>query len=703
MLTLSTRTRASARAEVVPTALIAVVLGVWLVWIGATGGYSQTVWNPSALGLLGLWMVVLVWRGRVLPERRAARVALLAFIALVALNYLSIAWAPAGGDALNSSNQIALYLLSAWIFALLPWTPGRLAMFAAAWSLGSCVFCAVALERAVAANDLTPFFVNGRFATPLQYSNATGALGVMTMWPLLILASRRSLPAWLRGCCLAPATFLATFAALPESRAALLGLVLTAPVALAVMSDRIRLLSRMAVVGGALALCLPRIIQVNDAVTAGRRVGPTLHHTALTMLLASGCALLLGLALSVIEDLLAKRRRPASSDGRARRRSIRTTQRLPVISVTFVGLLVVVAAVIVVEPHVVHLVNTTLQQGKTDAGTGSNRLISTSPEERIDYDRVALHLFAQSPIAGIGSGNFGLRYDALRRFPKHSMYTHDLPLRVLCETGLIGAILFIAMLAALVIGMIQVARSRTDLTRACVGIAFTVSGYFLVHSCLDWVDAFPALAAPAIALPMASMSLQGPAGRPPSSADETGGSSEVAAVRRPRRRRAVAVGGWALAAIAAAVMFVGQTSAYLSLQYTNRAFAEFRGQPQQAFDDLHLAHVLEPVSADPFSSAGTVALYAGDLQRSARAFSESAAREDEWYPRLELALLDAHAGRFSSALAQVNAAGRLDVRDPLIADARNMVESHRRIDPIAFNARIEQEGNASAVVKTTIH
>ncbi|MGH2896355.1 MAG: hypothetical protein ACRDPM_24230, partial [Solirubrobacteraceae bacterium] len=282
----------------------AVVAAMWLVWIGASGGYAAETWYPSALVIFSLWIAVLGFGDRVLPANRLARAALLAFLALVALNYLSILWAGSQGSALDAANQLALYLLVAWIFAVLPWTPRALVAVLGVWSLGACIFCALALADADSAPTLTRFFINGRFATPMQYSNATGALAVMGMWPALILASRRELPFWLRAGCLGVATFLADFSTLPQSRAALLGLILTAPVAILASSDRIRLLTRMAVVGGALAVCLPRTVSVDNAVGTTANVSPILAHAAAGMLVTSIAALVLGLALALAENHL---------------------------------------------------------------------------------------------------------------------------------------------------------------------------------------------------------------------------------------------------------------------------------------------------------------------------------------------------------------------------------------------------------------
>jgi O-Antigen ligase len=694
-MTLPTAISDPARRDLRALVPAGLVLAIVFVWIGANGGYAPETWYPSALVMLALWGVVVGAGGRVLPADPAARLALLAFAALVGLNYLSILWAGSPGDALAAANELSLYLLAAWIFAVLPWTPRSLAIALGLWSLGIAAFCGVRLAQAASAASLTDFYVNGRFSLPMDYSNATAALAVMGMWPPLVLSARREAPAWLRGIGLGLAVFLVDFSTLPQSRAALLGLILTGVLAVIVASDRLRLLVRYAVVGGALAVCLPRTVAVGNAVSAGGYVGPVLRHAATAMLVTSVVAALLGMVIGVIEDRLAAGRRPREAS-RPPRLKWTPRGRRALLATGAVGLLVVVAAAVVVaEPPATRFIHSVVRNGNTDASTGSSRLLSTSPEERFDYARVALHLFSGAPVLGVGSGNFGRRYDAERRFVKHSQYAHNLPLRVLSETGIVGILVFALLVGALVVGMVRVARRRRDLGRACAVIAMCVSGYFLVHSCLDWVDEFPALAVPAIAIPLATLGLADREGQ----RRRAGGWGRFTVPIEPRVRRIIGAG---LGIAAWVVLVLALSLSYLSVRLVDRAFAVARSSPATAYHDLSVARSLNPLSADPLTSEGTIALYLGDTTRSVRAFQRSIRREDDWYPRLELGLIAAGQGRFQDALAQIDAAGRLDVNDPLVAQARRSVLAHRRIDPLAFNRLVLQEGDVTSSVQTAI-
>jgi hypothetical protein len=660
---------------------------MWLVWVGLNGGYSADVWYPSALVAGSLWSAVVIIGRRLLPQGPAARCAILLFAGLVGLNYLSIAWAASPGSALDAANQLALYLIVAWIFALLPWTPTALWLLVAAWSLGVCTFCIEALVRAGDAPALTPFFVDGRFATPMQYSNATAALAAMTFWPPLVLSARRELPPPIRGLCLGVASFLVGFATLPQSRAALLGLGLVALLGLGVSRRRLRHLVRIIIAGGAAAICLPQAVAVDLAVNAGADVTPVLRHAALVIGIVAVAAVIVGTVVALVDDRLAGRERSPRLV-LALRPHRRVLGRVAMAG----GVLLAAAAVVVLAPRVGHLIRTVVRAGRTDAPTGSTRLLSASPEERFDYWRVALDLFVRRPLLGIGSGNFGAAYDAARTFVKHSAYTHDLPLRVLSETGAVGEASFVLLVLVLAAGLIRAIRATDELVGALALSVLCVSAYFLFHSLLDWVDEFPALAVPAIALPFGVLTLSS-GSRP----------SKVWTILPARaspapRRRAGQVGTVAVAV----ALTVALASGYLSNQLVSRAFAIFRADPAGAYHALSLARSINPLSAQPLTSEGTISLYLGRPDRAQRAFQQSLAREDAWYPRVELALIAASQRRFPPALDEIEQAIRLDRHDPVLLAVQRQILERQRLNPFAINQQLLTEAVATSSAQGSI-
>lgn len=689
-MTVPTDARSERVSDPLTAGLAAALLALWIVWIGASGGYYGDVWYPStlALGSVAALLVLVARRRPALP--RAPRIALVAFFTLVALNYLSILWASSPGTALEASNLLVLYALVGLVCSCLSWTPRLLGMMMGLWAVAIAAFCAVGLIEATSATSLDRFFVQLRWATPLHYSNATAALAVMGMWPVLIFSSRRELPPWLRALCLPVAVFLAEFAFLPQTRAAVLGLVLTVPIVAVFASDRLRLLARMAIVGGALAVSIPRTVAVDDAITAGHHVGPVLQRAADGMLITSLLALVLAGILSVVEwrwDRSVSVRRPERAS--VTPRPVPAARGLPGSrrSRWIAGAVLLCLAVGGAVPVVVHETRKLYNTASHDSGFGPTRILSASPEERLDYARVALHMFAGQPIFGAGAGNFGPRYDALRRYDKHSKYAHDLALRALSENGIVGFLLLVAVIGGLAYGLIASALRSRGLARACTVTALAIAAYFLIHDSLDWVDQFPALAAPALGFSMAAMTLK----RPPAPLVQAAVSGPAVLTPRPALR-AIAIAAAALASLAALVAVAG---GYVSSRYRERALATFRTNAAAAYADLNRAEKLNPFDINADITEGTIALDLGDSARARVAFERALKREDNWYPHLQLALLDAQAREFPAAAVELAHARRLDADDPVIAQAEVMLRQRLPIDPVDFNRLLTTAGNQS--------
>jgi O-Antigen ligase len=669
-------------AKLAPFVPAAATVVLWLVWIGESGGYFEDLWYPSAFGAAALLLATLLWFRQLLPRRREARIALLAFAALTALNYLSIIWSGSKGAALVSADKLLLYLLIAWIFAVAPWTPRTVALLLGTWSVGVVAFCAIGLLQATSTNNLDPFFVQLRYATPLDYPNATAALAVMGLWPSLILSTRSELWVPVRAVLLAISVFLCEFALLPQSRGGLVGLVVTAVIAFIVTPGRLRLLVRYAVLGGGLALSVSRTVKVDNAINAGKVVGPVLSRAATTMLLTSIAALVIGLVIALVEDRLALPRPLEQA-----RRSL--NHRNGRIAMAVVAVAVVAGASVAASPQISRLANKIYHSGKVDAGTGPSRIFSVTPEERFDYIRVALHLFSGAPVLGVGAADFGRRYDSLKHFPKHSQYVHDISLRTLSETGIIGFGLFVTVVLALTAGLALTARRLGGLGRACATAAFMVATYFLAHASLDWLDEFPALAAPALSMALAAIEMRDP--------DATQGNGKAAAAPRASRRigGAVALIGAALLALVVAAGVYGMYGPYIADRYVKRALKTYGERPSGAYHDLSRATSLDPLSADPAITEGTAAEGLGDSTRARAAFVHALSKEQDWYSWLQLALLDSGSGHYALALGELDRAAKLDVDDPLVDEARTLIKRHQAIDPVKFNQLMQQGPNTS--------
>lgn len=649
------------------------VLALWIAWIPQDGGYFASEWYPAALLAVLMLGVLGVARGRVLPASRAARAALAAFGAFVTFSYASMLWAGSPGDGWEASNKLVLYLATAWLLALIPWRRGSATLLLGAWTLGVAVVCFVVLLGALHATELSGYIQAARWQEPSGYANGTAAIAVLAFWPALLLSARRDLPPLAQAAFMGIAVFLVEFGQLPQSRGSLVALVLTAPVLIALAPQRVRLTSRLLLVGGAIALSLGPVWAVYGHVNATPPLPavPALHHAAAMMAATAVLAVLAVLVLALLE------RRFVASPALTR--------------VVSRGLVVVVVAAVAGGAALAVANSARISRRVTAFSHPTNTLNGSSPrilagdlEERSDYWRFALHAFSSAPVAGIGSGNFEYGYTRGRRVPKFARYAHDIWLRVLAEDGVVGALIFVVLLGSLGVGLIMAARRTSPPVRSIVAAAGTMLFYFLAHASVDWLDEIPAVAAPALALPFVALAVA----HRPHTAVRRGPSprrGRFAAARRPGPLRVAATVSGATLVLAGAASL---TFPYLSLRFVHRAYAVEAASPSAALADFRRAAKLNPLSPRPWYAAGVLAAETHNSAGARDAFAHALRLEDNWLPHFELALLAAGSRQGTQARQQIARAAALNPPDPLVEYAASLIRRRSRVDPAAVNAQV---------------
>jgi hypothetical protein len=246
-------------------------------------------------------------------------------------------------------------------------------------------------------------------------------------------------------------------------------------------------------------------------------------------------------------------------------------------------------------------------------------------------------------------------------------------LRALGEGGLVAAALLVAFVVSL-FAFGALVRRRLDRAPALVlAASLAVVAYFAVHVNFDWLEEIPAVVSPALALPLVGLAAAAVQAGP-------------AARSSPRGARAAALA----AAAAGLLALLSLVPAYLAVRYLDRAERTGAADPDAAFADLDRARSLNPVTVDPDLAEGRIAIAARRYPRARGAFERSLDVEDNWLAHFELALLDAHRGRFAPAAAQLRLARELNARDPVLFRLSRSIRSRIRVDPARENQRIQR-------------
>jgi hypothetical protein len=709
------------------------VVGLMLVWAVHDGGYDADTWYWGALVMLALFAAVLIGRGpRSIRLPRACIVALVAFTLYVAWSYLSISWASSPGDALQGSNRALLYLLVFATMLILPWTVQAALIALLTFVLGVGVVAIVLLFRLAGADHVDALLISGRLAAPTGYFNSTAALFTIEALTAIALAARRELPGLLRGALIGFACAGLQLAVVVQSRGWLFTLPLIAIVAIVVVRDRLRFAAAAVIPMLAALAPLRRLLHVYQAAP-----GTALDHAASraghSALLVCGLAFVAATLIFWGESL-----RPARQPNARRRRVLGAIAVLLAVGAAIVGGVAATHG----DPlgFVSRQWNGFSHQEATHAGSHFNDVGSG----RYDFWRVGLDAFLDHPIGGLGQDNFVEYYVAHRRTGEEPAWTHSLEIRLLTHTGLVGFALFATFLAAAIAAAIR-ARRRPGLSGALAGAALLPLVVWLIHGSLDWFWEIPALTAPALGFlamaaalgaaeppgaagahtaesPGAQISAgvggptseseiaTGPAGAPEMPAGVSEGSSEpvtpvgvsegssepvtpagatASAARPPHHAVRVAAGVAGGLALVAAVIALGFS--YLSVREVSIATDARQTDPAGALRDLSTAADLNPLSAEPGTVAGTIALQTGRFAVATERFQQAIARDPGgWFQWLGAGLAASAQGEKTVARRDYEFAASLNSKEPVIQQALAGIDSRSPLSPAAALQQLAQ-------------
>lgn len=280
-----------------------------------------------------------------------------------------------------------------------------------------------------------------------------------------------------------------------------------------------------------------------------------------------------------------------------------------------------------------------------------NRIISGSSSNRWRWWTEAWNAFTDKPLQGTGAGTFELIDRVERNSPLATTEPHSVPLQFLSETGIVGFLLYAAVVAAAVVGIL-----RCEWTRAWLALALGAALFF-VHSWVDIDWDFIAVQGPLFLTVGALVS--GP----------------VPAVSGRRRWiLAVAVGASALAAL------YSVTSPWLAANRVAAAYdAIERNHPEQGLTDARSAHAFNPLSVDALFVQALVEPFPKALQLYRRARDLEPTNPETWYQlgAFELQYLK----RPRDAYRDLNQSYTLDRYGPASLKGGPLDQARCKIDP----------------------
>jgi hypothetical protein len=231
------------------------------------------------------------------------------------------------------------------------------------------------------------------------------------------------------------------------------------------------------------------------------------------------------------------------------------------------------------------------------------RIVSVSSSNRWRWWTEAWNAFTDKPLQGTGAGTFELIDRVERNSPLATTEPHSVPLQFLSETGIIGFLLYAAVVVAAVIGML-----RRERTRVWLALALGAALCF-VHSWVDIDWDFVAVQGPLFLTVGALVS--GPATPIPA-------------------RRWLVSGAVAVLALAAVYSV---TSPWLASNRVSAAYTAMEhNHPGHALTEARSAHAFNPLSVDAlFAQALVEPDYAKVLQLYRRARDLEPTNPETWY------------------------------------------------------------------------
>jgi hypothetical protein len=573
-----------------------------------------------------------------------------------AWSYLSIVWADEQGLAWDGANRTALYAIVLALFALWPVRGAPALFLIAVYALGVAGIGLVELLRAQGASQSIQYFYEGRLSEPTGYTNANVELFFSGFWPCIVLAARREVPVALRSIALGAAGLLTCLAVMGQSRGWLFLMPVAVIVFVALVPGRGRNIAALAAVGIGMALTVAPVLAVYNDFRPFKPPGEAYASAVHATLLLSGALALVGLVAAVVD------RRVEAGPVVSRRVSAGMVCLLVALSVAAMGV------VDVRRGNPVTLASNAWSEfkaGGTDASDLKQRFRVTLATYRYDYWRVAFENFQRAPLIGVGADNYGRDYQRKGKSIQTPRYPHNVVLRAMSETGLIGTALLGGSIAAALCAAAMALRRGRRLIAPVAGVAVVGFAYWVMQGLLDWFWEFAGLGAPAFAMLGLAAGL-GAAARP-----EKGRGDRVP------RATALAVGG-----LTVALLVGGMAVPWLAERQLRLGRATASSDPALALQHLRTAASLNPLSPDAQRTAALIEVRQGHNGRAEVLLRRSSRRSPpDAFSVAELSAIASVRMRQAEARRLADEALRLAPRNVVVQRVHRRIRRGKAVGP----------------------
>ena len=279
--------------------------------------------------------------------------------------------------------------------------------------------------------------------------------------------------------------------------------------------------------------------------------------------------------------------------------------------------------------------------GGRSVAQGPGRLVDSGLNNRRQFWGEAWRIFEAKRLTGAGAGTFELARKRYRLDATDAPEPHNLPLRFLAGTGIVGWLLFAALVASVAVAAVGALRRVGGEERRAAAALAIVPILYLVHALVDYDWSFTSVTAPTL---VAAGALAGAGGR-----------------RTTGAVRPLAAAGVVVVGLAALVSLAAPWLAERSLRQVNRELDA--GNVPAAIDAAKRARSLDPLSIEPLHRLAGVEAARNHI-RSAREAYAAAVRLQPENPETWYALgAYEHSRRFlCQAYVHLNEAYTLDPR-----------------------------------------